>query len=420
MGNGKKKFCVLVFLVLLMAVFASFAFASDYKFVLGELAQHPEILYGFCPTLTTVGVSYEGLELIDVNLTQIQLIAGGGYAQLVLFQDPKTGEPLFYNQGIYDSIQMRWNLKMLQGFGSSWVEGKDLLTVYFGYEGRFEKNIDSIAVGKERKRGYTDDSMALGASKISKLDDWFSGFGVSRASKITDNTIYPNLFDGDTAFMNSFYLGVRLNGMDDRMVSNEGVLAKVELQFAPAFLNKKASYYSITFNVVAGTTLYELQDSSTGRNTFSVVMLDRVNINWTNGSLVPVYAQQSVSLGRKVRGFNTGSYNTNFTIVNNFDIRLAGPEPLVDGIFPRINLFFDMGYHGGDYFNTKISAQSMIDKYGQEYGLNRFLCSTGFQLEVSFFDFFDLGLQVSYLINGRNLRDPGSNIITGATFFLDF
>lgn len=396
--------------IVLIAV--SCVFAGDVKFVLGELAQHPEVLFGFCPTLTTVGASYEGLELVEGSLTQLQVIAGGGYAQLVLFQNPSTGEPLLYDQGIYDSIQFRWNLRMLQGFGDSWVDGKDLVTVYAGYEGRLEKNVDSMAVGKERKRGYADDGLTIGKSAIKGIDTWFMDHGTKRQS----NSIFPDLAGGDTAFMNNLYLCARLNGMDDRMVSNEGVLAELKLQFAPGFLNRKASYYSVTLNAVAGTTLYELKDAATGRNSFSIVVLDRVNLNWTDGSKVPVYAQQPVSLGRKVRGFNTGSYNTNFTVVNNFDIRFAGPEPFIDGVFPRANLFFDMGYYAGEYLNTEISASSMAEKYG----LERFLCSTGVQLEMSFFDMFDLGLQVAYLVKGSNLRDPGSLVITGATFFLDF
>lgn len=403
---------VLAFAVVVL-IALSCVFAGDVKFVLGELAQHPEVLFGFCPTLTTVGASYEGLELVEGSLTQLQVIAGGGYAQLVLFQDPSTGEPLLYDQGIYDSIQFRWNLRMLQGFGDSWVDGKDLVTVYAGYEGRLEKNIDSMAVGKERKRGYADSGLeTLGKTSIKELGTWFSDHGTTRQS----NSIYPDLAGGDTSFMNNLYVGARLNGMDDRMVSNEGVLAELKLQFAPGFLNRKASYYSVTLNAVAGTTLYELKDAATGRNSFSIVVLDRMNLNWTDGSKVPVYAQQPVSLGRKVRGFDTGSYNTNFTVVNNFDIRFAGPEPFIDGVFPRANLFFDMGYYAGDYLNTEISALSMA----REYGLERFLCSTGVQLEMSFFDMFDLGLQVAYLLNGSNLRDPGSRMITGATFFLDF
>lgn len=402
---------VLAFAVVVL-IAVSCVFAGDVKFVLGELAQHPEVLFGFCPTLTTVGASYEGLELVEGSLTQLQVIAGGGYAQIVLFQDPSTGEPLLYDQGIYDSIQFRWNLRMLQGFGDSWVDGKDLVTVYAGYEGRLEKNVDSMAVGKERKRGYADDGLTIGKSAIKGIDTWFMDHGTKRQS----NSIFPDLAGGDTSFMNNLYVGARLNGMDDRMVSNEGVLAELKLQFAPGFLNRKASYYSVTLNAVAGTTLYELRDASTGRNSFSIVVLDRVNLNWTDGSKVPVYAQRSVSLGRKVRGFDTGSYNTNFTVVNNFDIRFAGPEPFIDGVFPRANLFFDMGYYAGDYLNTEISASSMA----REYGLERFLCSTGVQLEMSFFDMFDLGLQVAYLLNGSNLRDPGSRVITGATFFLDF
>ncbi|MBQ6672374.1 MAG: hypothetical protein IJM73_04045 [Spirochaetales bacterium] len=401
----KKAFTVLI--VLILAVCS--VFAGDFKFLFTELDQHPEILAGFLPTLTSIGVGYEGLELIPGNLTQIQATIGGGYTQRVLFQDPVTGKPLISNQLLYDDIQIRWNLKFLQGFGDSWVEGLDLVTAYLGYEGRYEKGVDSMVLGQERMRGYADPlTKEKGATAIPSLNDWF---GASKAG----NSIYPDLADDYIAFMTNFYAGARLNLMDDKMVSNEGFLAELKLQFAPGFFNKKASYYSITLNAVAGTTLYELSDKK-GLNLFSIVLIDRANVNWTDGSKVPVYASRPVSLGRKVRGFDTDSYDTNFTVVNNLDIRLAGPEFLLDGIFPRLNLFFDMGYHAGNYFNTDYSAKSMAD----ELGLKQFLCSTGIQLEMCFFDFIDLGFQVSYLITGDNMRKPGERFITGATFFLDF
>lgn len=405
----KTLLVILIFFVVLGSVFA-----GDFKFLFTELDQHPEILSGFLPTLTAVGTSYEGFEFIPGNLTQLQVTIGGGYTQRVVFQSPSNGVPLIANQGIYDCIQFRWNLKLLQGFGSSWVEGKDLVTVYAGYEGRYEVNTDSMVVGAERYRGYADEgTKKRGVTAITSLDNWFSSF--DGASK-TGNTIYPDLANDYKAFMNNFYLGVKLNGMDDKMVTNDGFLTELKLQFAPSFLNKKASYYSITLNAVAATTLYELKSSKSSNNVFSVVIIDRVNVNWTDGSKVPIYAQMPVSLGRKVRGFNTNSYNTNFTVVNNLDIRFAGPEPFIDGIFPRLNVFFDVGYYAGDYFNTKISAKSQAE----DLGLKRVLCSVGAQLEMSFFDFIDLGFQVSYLINGDNLRNPEQNVITGATFFLDF
>ena len=408
------KKVLLVALVLLLAVGS--VFAGDFKFLFTELDQHPEILSGFLPTLTAFGTSYEGLEFIDGRLTQLQVTIGGGYTQRVLFQNPKTGEPLISNQGIFDAVQIRWNLKLLQGFGSSWVEGKDLYTVYFGYEGRYESGTDSMVTGSERFRGYeisaTGEKKANSPTAILSMDDWFKSYDSSSATTI----IYPDLANGYSAFMNNFYFGAKFNGMDDEMVASDGFLAELKVQFAPSFLNKKASYYSITLNAVASKTLYEISEQSSSNNLFSIVIIDRVNFNWTDGSKVPIYAQMPVSLGRKVRGFNTNSYNTNFTVVNNFDIRLAGPEPFIDGIFPRLNIFFDIGYYAGDYFNTNISAKSMA----QELGLERVLCSTGLQLEMSFFDFIDLGFQVSYLINGYNLRNPEQRWITGATFFLDF
>lgn len=401
------KKALTVVIVILLAVCS--VFAGDFKFLFTELDQHPEILAGFLPTLTAVGVGYEGLELIEGNLTQIQATIGGGYTQRVLFQDPVTGKPLIADQMIYDDIQIRWNFKVLQGFGDSPVEGLDLVTAYIGYEGRYEIGVNSMVLGAERMRGYASAATKeQGATAIPSLDAWFGG---SKAG----NSIYPDLADDYRAFMTNFYLGARLNLMDDRMVSNEGFLAELKFQFAPGFVNQKASYYSITLNAVAGTTLLEISDKK-GLNLFSVVLIDRANVNWTDGSKVPVYASRPVSLGRKVRGFDTDSYDTNFTVVNNLDIRLAGPEFLLDGIFPRLNIFFDMGYHAGNYFNTSHSASSMAE----ELGLKQFLCSTGVQLEMCFFDFIDLGFQISYLISGDNMRKPGQRFITGATFFLDF
>ena len=399
--------------VLVLALALCSVFAGDFKFLFTELDQHPEILAGFLPTLTAIGAGYEGLSLIDGNLTQFQATIGGGYTQRALFQDPVTGEPLVEDIMLYDQIQMRWNLKFLQGFGDSWVEGKDLVTAYVGYEGRYEKAINSMVLGQERARGRGGKTSipSLVPTGEESDDNWFDHFGTT----VAGNKIYPDLADDYTAFMNNFYLGARLNLMDDKMVSNEGALAEIKLQFAPSFLNKKASYYSITFNAVAGTTLLEIPNKK-GQNLFSIVLIDRLNVNWTDGSKVPVYASMPVSLGRKVRGFNTNSYNTNFTVINNLDLRLAGPEFIMDGVFPRLNIFFDMGWHAGNYFNSENSAADMAE----QYDLKRFLCSAGFQLEMCIFDFIDLGFQLSYLISGDNMRTPGEKFITGATFFLDF
>lgn len=403
-------------IVLVLALALCSVFAGDFKFLFTELDQHPEILAGFLPTLTAIGVGYNGLDLVEGDLTQVQFTVGGGYTQRVLFQDPTNGEPLIFNQLIYDDIQLRWNLKFLQGFGDSWVEGKDLVTAYIGYEGRYEKAVDSMKTGESRLRGYaTTDPKTTGPTEITSMNDWFGSFGTTNVG----NTIYPDLNKADyTSFINNFYIGAKLNLMDDQMVSNEGMTAEVKLQGA---WGKQAKYYTATVNLVAGTTLLEIANKK-GMNLFSVVLIGRANATYTDGPAVPIYASRPVSLGRKVRGIDTNSYNTNFSAVANIDLRLAGPEFLMDGVFPRLNLFLDFGYHAGNYLNTghngvaAASAQAMAEKYG----LQQFLCTTGFQLEMCFFDFIDLGFQLSYLINGENLKNPQHKFITGATFFLDF
>ena len=163
-------------IVLVLALALCSVFAGDFKFLFTELDQHPEILAGFLPTLTAIGVGYNGLDLLEGDLTQLQFTIGGGYTQRVLFQDPVTGEPLIANQLIYDDIQLRWNLKFLQGFGESWVEGKDLVTTYIGYEGRYEKAVDSMVEGEPRLRGYADvttDPKTVGKTNVPTIDDWF-------------------------------------------------------------------------------------------------------------------------------------------------------------------------------------------------------------------------------------------------------
>ena len=149
-------------------------------------------------------MGYNGLDLIEGNLTQVQFTVGGGYTQRVLFQDPVFGEPLITNQLIYDDAQIRWNVKFLQGFGDSPVEGLDLITAYIGYEGRYEKAVNSMKTGELRLRGYADvttDPKTTGPTAIPTMDAWFGSFGIPN----TANFIYPE--DKDCAKEGLYIMG---------------------------------------------------------------------------------------------------------------------------------------------------------------------------------------------------------------------
>ncbi len=402
-------------LLLIIAVFVSFAYSKDFKFFMNGLDQHPEILGGFLPTGSGLGMNYEGWSLREGDTTQIQLTAAGGYLQRQIFQYWQTGKVIDSGAGarvgIFDVMHVTFGTKLSQGFGDSWVPDKDLFTLYLGYDGKYEEYHDSLMLLKDggglpKKKDY---KVYIGQNEKGKPDTLVNFLGGESNRKT--QSIYPEL-RGDNNFSNVFYTGVTLNCMDDKMVTNEGVLVDLKAQYAPGNLNENIDYYTCQINAVAGTTLFEVQRPN-GLNKFSIVLLDRANVSWIDGDAVPTFASHTFSLGRKMRGFDNNSFNTNFAFVNNFDIRFASPEPIWDGVFARLNLFFDFGCYSGRYLNTgknNIAAQ-------KDSG---YLASTGFQLELDIIDSVDLGLQVAYLLHGNSLRDPSSKTIVGATFFLDF
>jgi len=390
-----KKRTTLLALVLLVTC-NLMVFGSDWRYVFWDLDQHPEILAGFVPTYISMGTGYDGLHLIEGRTTEIQMLAGGGYVQRKLWQNPLTGEQITDDPLVFDVMRFDWRLKFSQGFLASPVPGKDLLTFFLGYDGGYNQTVDSMVVGQQRKNNST--------RAIKTIDEWFSGHGSSQS----DNHYYPDM--GKILFT-VLFTGVKFDMMDDKGTTQDGVSSELKASWSPSALNNTlkegtADYYSLTSNTVLGKTLYVLTNAK-GRNTFSIALVDRVNLNWTDGNAVPAFAQGPVSLGRKVRGFNTWSYNTQFTVVNNFDVRFCGPEPIIKGIFPRVNLFFDAGYGCGKYFNSTFTGSN-------------FLSSVGVQATLCFFDFIDLGIQYAYLFTGQNFVHYGDSLVFGATFFLDF
>lgn len=388
------KKALLVFCVLLLSIGA--LFAGDFRFVLADIGQHTEILGGFIPSYWIVGGGYKGLTLIEGNTTDINLLVGAGYNQRKTWQDLDTGAPLFENPLVYDVIQTDLFLRFHQGFLTSPVPDKDLFTITLAYELKYEIAKDSLKVGEVRQNG--------GQFELLPIDQWMGDHGGYNPD------IYPDLAGDKNLMANAFAFTLKLDMMEDTMHTSDGFVAKLDAKYSPLALNQAmdgfGDYYSIGLNAVGSYTLFSWAEQ--GKPIFSIVAIDRVNANWTDGKHVPVYAQGSVSLGRKVRGFNTYTYNSQLTFVNNFDLRFAGPDMGVSGIFPRVNLFFDAGYGMGKYFNTSIDASN-------------FLMSTGIQLTVCFFDFIDLGYQIAYLFDGSNYQaGQDAKVVGSFTFFLDF
>lgn len=383
--------------VLLLSVSA--LSASDWSFLFTNADNHTGIIAGFCPTYIQGGVSYDGFELIEDRKTRLQLVIGGGYTQRKLWQDPETGvpaesirvQPLIYDVGSFD-----WALKFKQGFWKSmWDPEADLLTLTVAYEGRFEANLDSMNKGMD-KANWGDPMPVLG------IDEFLGN---------KDSDIYPDL-KGDHMFLgNSFNIGLELDLMQDTVIRNDGIKVNLDLDWAPLALNSalggEADFMSLVFSAVGAKTLYSYSEGD--MNWFGLQLVDRVYINWTTGDQVPAYAQKPGSLGRQIRGYASWSFNRELSIVNNFDIRLIGPMMGTDLLYPRLILFFDMGYAMGRYYNTDYSPEG------------NFLSSVGAQICISFIDAVDLGCQVAYLIGGEyNYSDGPTPFTWTFFFFLDF
>ncbi len=385
-----------IFALLLVLVVGACIFASPFHFVFADLGQHPDMLGGFLPSYLLIGAGYEMTPLIEGNTTELRLLFGDGYMQRLMWLDEESGENNF-NNGVWDKDSaLKFNvwqndisLRFMQGFLESPVEGKDLLLLTLTANWKYEKYYSASKLGPFNIKGTYDD--------IIKSD--YSG------------VIYPEL-NGKKDFMGiEFVASLKLDMMEDTIYTNNGLWSRIDFKIGPAALNKlgagHADYISAIFNTVGAKTLFNFTNSD-GNTMLSISLVDRVNASYTTGNAVPSFIQGPSSLGRKIRGFNTYTFGTEFSAVNNFDIRFVGPGIGVNSIAPRLNIFFDCGYGWGKVFNTTREEKT-------------FLASTGIQIDICFFDIIDLGYEVNYLlVDQEKYTQPGRKITTNFTFFLDF
>ena len=390
----RKLLSLLVLLVISAMTIGAFDITDDWTLT-GTIDQHPEILIGFIPTYGELTVGYKGLELMPGDRTEFQLSAGGGYVERRFWINKEGNEDKTMTQPLtFDALQITWALRFNQGFLESPVGGKDFITLSLGYEGRYEKAFNAIA----------DEKKSWGSlHAVQTIDEFFSAGMPDR--------LFEDIRGARHDYLGTnFNFQFKLDSMVDTLTTNDGYLVTFDIDWSPLALNSglsgKADYYQFTLQGVGAKTLYEYKTEK--MSWFSIVLANRLRVNWLSGEYVPTYVQKLGSLGRQVRGYSNYTYGTEFYIVNNFDIRLTGPDMGLDGLALRINLFFDMGYGCGNYFNTT------------RYGSN-FLASTGAQFTISILDFIDLGYQVAYLIgDGRNFAAGDTHLSMSATFFLDF
>mgnify|MGYP000701732451 CR=1 FL=1 len=366
-----KRF-IIVLLICLVSV--STLFAGGTGFVLDSFDTNGDVLIGFFPTYITSGSRFSMPSLIDGNSTDLLLITGGGYTQRQLWRD-ETGAVLNSYADIaavdadednrkFNVITGEWKVLFEQGLFWSEATDHDLLTIQLGYKGRYEQYQENV--GAAPNSAYFLD-------------------GTSTAYTEAEDQLISNTLTGE----------IRLETVVSEKVTARGIDISIGADYAPLWmlnelLGDGVDYLAAQATIEGYLPLMQIKNDSETKSLFALYVADRIRADYLQGDSVPVYAQKTSSLGHKMRGFESFSYATSMNAVNNFDLRITGPE-IISGLFPRAAIFCDVGYYMGHYNNTPGNTAEGL------------LLSAGGEFAVSIMDFLNAGIRANYAIQGDTL-----------------
>lgn len=353
-------------LFILLACLLPLSLSASWSFVYDSWDGHPRIAAGLVPTGIRAGVVNDALSLFADWETDFCLLGKVGYQERLVWQNPVSGSLLTANPLVYDQLLFDWTLGLNQYFGASQKH-----SLFVGYRGSYEKALDSMIVGN-----------TLDSGTVQSISSFFSG----------GNAVYGQLSGIGTNIGFAYHY----NDLDDSYTTSDGYAASALLWFGPMLLNTNASYARLEGEVRAAKTLLTLTES--GKNLYSIVLADRLNISGVFGSSIPLSVQQTTSLGSKVRGFGTFQFPTDYSVANQFDLRFNGPEPFFSGLFPRMVLFFDIGYGWGELYNTSLPESGLI-------------ASAGVSVTFAVRSYMDIGYEMAYLLTGENYEYPGARMV---------
>jgi hypothetical protein len=335
-----------------------------------------------------LGVGYTGLKLLPDRTTTLWAYGGGGWERMTYWRysdgaiigsyfDPLTGAvvttpvPSGTDPDLdpyHQRAEAKWQLGVMQGLTTNERIGKDGLSAFVFYRGRYD--------------GY----YATSGSPMTLLSA--SGFP-------------------DASFLNSVFAGFKWNDvlLDSHHVQS-GVAAEVSAEAGIS----GGSFLRLNATGRLFVPIFDL-DPSADRNRLNLYLGDFLSVDWMTGASIPLVIRQSfggldprVGLGGAVRGVDSGSLDANLKAVNNLELRLSGPALFTPIIVPGIVAYVDAGWF--DQVGEAVADPAM-----------GFVASTGGGVFVNFFDFAQLFLYLNYRLIGTNAN--GDRLTTGVSG-LDF
>ncbi len=367
----------IIFLLIITIIAGTSSFAGDFSFAFEDARFHSDLLFGFAPVYVRAGVDYTGWEFIEDQRTDFYIIGGGALISSDIWTEGdgipidaeggigmETSDPSFDDYNSYSKWQGDFSLKLKQGFIQEPNREKAFLAGYAKYAAHF----------------------------TSPHENWGGGEGSIFLSG--SEQAYP---DKNGTFTNVLQAGVEMDRLDIGDVY-DGFWADCSVKWAPSWLANTilgtSSFVNVNLTVEGYYSLLDLKRKNSELELLGIYLADRVQVDYTTGSAIPQFYQESPALGTKMRGFESNSMGTEFTAVNNFDVRFYGIE-FIDNTNPLINLFFDMGYFAGRYFNTEY----------RDSDNGEFVCSTGFEVALNIIDFAQVGYIFGFPLVGTNLQE---------------
>lgn len=334
----------------------------------GALAEGPElsvegVVFNFAilPIPLPTGADLQlGLPLASpggLPLTAV-LRVRGGYEDLRLLRDEATGDPIAAPEdlGLYYfmSPNFQWAAGLVQAIIPA--EKGNLLEAFLFYRGRLDVYNPDLATSV-----FTDAQGILGTSIL-------GGIGYDAVAK------------------------------DSRRV-RAGIGAEASAEWGPRALNSGTDFWRLNAQGEFYLPLLSKgRPENEGLNLFSIYLAGYLSADYAGGAEPPIWVMQSFggrdlkeSLGSRIRGFPSMSYDSSFKLVANGEIRILGPALFGQAwCIPSAYIFCDTGYYEGlAQAATKADARGTLSSAG-----------LGFNLDV--FDFAYIGLY-------GGLKFPGSD-----------
>jgi hypothetical protein len=338
--------------------------------------------WGIVPTGGDFSTLFNGFRILQGLDTIVENDFGTGYETDNYYRNP-GGSPYWGPSGngspvVYNRLEILEGLGVRQGILWDESRNRNLLEGFVFYRLHYDRNYPTPGV-----------------------------------SQLVFNSELP---DSNQILSNSVIAGFSISTIDRDKVhkTRDGLYGEVSVQWGPSFFFNSigdADFYRLNTTLIGFRTLYAAPARGE-MNALSVYVGDFISVDYAGGTSIPFYVSESTgglnpraTTDDWVRGFETGSYDTTFKAVNNFDIRVQGPAIMFPSVVPGVYAFTDEGFYNG--FNGDPTNTA-----------GGFLASVGAGGYLDFLDLANLTGYLAFPVYGH--RVDGAPFAISFHFSLDF